>query len=248
MSTLELQPIPQMPALFILKTHTVVLADLHIGIEQELRNQGVHAPSQTNHLIASVLKLIDSYHPQDLIILGDVKHTIPSSRWEERSDVRLFLETIATQTTIHIVPGNHDGNLQQILPDSVILHASEGFTRDTIGFVHGHRWPDPQVLRSKYVILGHTHPTIQLTDRLGNKTSEPCWLRGRLLLEKLTRRYPEVTKSPEMIIMPAFHPLCGGLAANAEKLVGPLAGSLDLQNAEVYLIDGSFLGKLQDIH
>lgn len=47
--------------------------------------------------------------------------------------------------------------------------------------------------------------------------------------------------------MPAFNPLCGGIAANQEGITGPIGKIMDVKNAEVYLLDGSALGKVKDI-
>ena len=52
----EIQPILNEPALFIKSKKILVIADLHIGIESELREKGLNAASQTrnltNHLIS----------------------------------------------------------------------------------------------------------------------------------------------------------------------------------------------------
>ena len=45
-----LQPIPNNPALYIPDLKMLVIADLHIGIENELREYGVNASSQIKHL------------------------------------------------------------------------------------------------------------------------------------------------------------------------------------------------------
>ncbi|MFH1100868.1 MAG: metallophosphoesterase [Methanobacteriota archaeon] len=247
MTTQSLQPIPNEPALFLNTQRILVVTDLHIGIEHELRIQGLHIPSQTQALTHYLVSLIEKIKPLEVILLGDIKHNIPTSTREERHDVYRFLETLISYSTVHIVPGNHDGNIHKWVPEPVQIHPSDGFICGGTGFVHGHRWPREELMTCTQLLIGHTHPTIQLTDRLGYKTYEPCWLRGEFQQKKLEKRYPR-TPYPELIIMPAFHPLCGGVAANTEHLLGPLAGSLDIQKTHVYLIDGSHLGKVGDIH
>jgi metallophosphoesterase superfamily enzyme len=58
-------------------------------------------------------------------------------------------------------------------------------------------------------------------------------------------------KSPKLIIMPAFNDILGGLPLNrlGTSRMGPIlrSGSLDTANSEVYLLDGTFLGKLRSI-
>jgi metallophosphoesterase superfamily enzyme len=84
------------------------------------------------------------------------------------------------------------------------------------------------------------------TDRLGYKAFEPCWVKGKFIEDKLKEKYPDSTDS-EILVMPAFNPLCGGIAANQEGITGPIGKIMDVENAEVYLLDGSALGKAKDI-
>jgi putative SbcD/Mre11-related phosphoesterase len=241
----ELKPISNEPALLINKK-VLVVADLHIGIESELREQGINTASQTQTMTNRLIALCEKYKPKEIILLGDIKHNIPSSTIQERKDVRIFLETIQTYGIIHIIPGNHDGNLQQISPLNIIIHPSDGFVLDNLGFVHGHRWPSKEIMQCDQIIIAHTHPTIMLTDRLGHKNFEPCWIKGNFLDSKLKEKYPS-SASPKILIMPAFNPLCGGIATNQEGITGPIGKIMDVKNAEIYLLDGSALGKVKDI-
>ena len=57
---------------------------------------------------------------------------------------------------------------------------------------------------------------------------------------------------PELIIIPSFNELCGGVAFNEsldDDLLGPLfsSGAVDIDNAQVYLLDGTCLGALRHI-
>jgi len=49
------------------------------------------------------------------------------------------------------------------------------------------------------------------------------------------------------LVMPAFNPLCGGIAVNKEGIMGPIGKIMDIKNAQVYLLDGSSLGRVKDI-
>ena len=242
----EIQPIPNEPALFIKNKQILVVADLHIGIESQLREQGLHASSQTQKMIDQLLSICKKYKPKEIILLGDIKHNIPSATIQERRDVRNFLKLIEEFGTIHIIPGNHDGFIKKLSPDEIIIHPSDGFIIENVGFVHGHRWPSEEIMRCEQIITAHTHPTIMFTDRLGYRTFESCWIKGMFLKNKLKEKYPNSTY-PEILVMPAFNPLCGGLAANQEGITGPIGKIIDIKNAEIYLIDGTSLGRVKDI-
>lgn len=245
MKSSDIQPIPNEPALLIKEKKILVIADLHIGIERELREKGLQVSSQTKSMTKRLISLIKKYRPDEIVLLGDIKHNIPTSTIQERNDVKHFLETIQSYGSIHILPGNHDGNINKLLPSNILLHPSDGCVIEDIGFVHGHRWPREEVIQCEYVVLAHTHPTIMLTDRLGYKTYDSCWLRGSGNTT-LKERYPTVS-DPNIVVMPAFNPLCGGIAVNKEPIIGPFEKILNVKNANVYLLDGSSLGKVKDI-
>ncbi len=116
-----------------------------------------------------------------------------------------------------------------------------------MGFTHGHRWPSDEIIQCDQVIIAHTHPVIQLTDRLGYKTFEPCWLKTKTINDKLKEKYPDATDLG-ILVMPAFNPLCEGIAANTQGITGPIGKIMDIGNAQTYLLDGSSLGKIKDIH
>jgi putative SbcD/Mre11-related phosphoesterase len=242
----KLQPIIDEPAFLIKEKKLLVIADLHIGIESELRENGLQVPSQTNVMEQRLISLLETNTIHDIILLGDIKHNIPSSTIQERTDVNRFLNTIQTYGTLHVLPGNHDGNIHRLLPSAIKLHPSDGFVFEEIGFTHGHRNPNKEVMQCEQVVIGHTHPTVMLIDRLGYRTFEQCWLRSVPRSDILHEKYP-TSHTAQILVMPAFNPLCGGIAVNRDSLLGPFKSLIDIDNAEVYLLDGSSLGKVKDL-
>ena len=55
----------------------------------------------------------------------------------------------------------------------------------------------------------------------------------------------------EGILVPSFNELCGGAAVNdiRLKMLGPLVGEdvADLARADVHMLDGTYLGHLEDL-
>jgi putative SbcD/Mre11-related phosphoesterase len=242
----EIRPIPDEPALLLTEKKLLVAADLHIGIESELQQNGLHVPSQTNVMEQRLITLLTTYHIQDIILLGDIKHMIPSISIQERTDVKRFLRAIQSYATLHVLPGNHDGNIDRLLGPDTQLHPSDGFVFEGIGFTHGHRWATAEVMQCEQVVIGHSHPTVMLVDRLGYRTFEQCWMRCPPRFEKLKEKYP-TSRTTQVLIMPAFNPLCGGIAVNQEALLGPFGSLLDVDNSELYLLDGCSLGLVKNL-
>ncbi len=241
-----LQPLMDEPALLLKEKKLLVVADLHIGIESELRESGLQVPSQTKLMEERLTSLLSKNKVNDIIFLGDIKHTIPTSTIQERTDVKNFLAAIQSYSTVHILLGNHDGNIDRMLTPRIQLHPSEGCVFEGIGFTHGHRKPSPEIMRCDLVVIGHSHPTVMLMDRLGYRTFEQCWVRGPTKHDVLNEKYPDSSTS-QILLMPAFNPLCGGTAVNQDPLLGPFKSLFDVDNAEVYLLDGSSIGKVKDL-
>jgi len=102
--------------------------------------------------------------------------------------------------------------------------------------------------------MAHAHPTIQLKDKFGYSIIEPVWTRSRIYQDKIRKKYKvKKTGKLEVIIMPAFNRLLGGTPVNAkkgsDKLLGPLLKNdfVDIDNAELYLLDGSYLGVIKNL-
>ena len=247
MSPLTIRPIPQTPALFIKEKKMLVIADLHIGIENELQEQGLHVSSQLPQMWYIIRNLCNEYQPKMIVLLGDIKHTIPQTPFHEKKQLRTFFQELSNLTKVHVIPGNHDGNIQWYLPEEVILHDSDGVLFDSLGCVHGHRWPSESVMNASSLLLGHTHPTVLLQDRLKYESYESCWVKTRLDPEKTKEHYSTFNSQLELIVLPAFNPLCGGMAVNKDGLMGPLNTIINQEKSEFFLLDGSYLGTLKTL-
>ncbi len=256
MSNFEPEPLVNEPALTI--DRTLVLADLHIGIEYELSLSGINIPSQIDRRIARVLRLLDISEAERVVLLGDVKHTISKISKLEREDVPRFLRSIAELVEVDIIPGNHDAGLEYLIPRDtpfdVELHPSKGCRISDVGLMHGHTWPASELLSCRYVLMGHNHPAIRLVDPLGYPSTKPAWIRTYFVEDVFKKRHLNLESwaNSVVIIMPAFNELAGGIAFNEasyDTLVGPLFASraIMLEQAQAYLLDGTYLGTIEQL-
>lgn len=244
--SLSLEPIADMPALLMKERRTwVCVADLHIGIEVQLRLGGFNIPSQTPRMLSSLEELAG--HGSKLLILGDLKHRIPSVGYRENREIVPFMERLGRSfDTVALVSGNHDGGIASILPKSVQAAPGRGTLIENIGAFHGHVWPSETVMEADSIVMGHTHPSVLLVDSLGAKTNEKCWVRARLDKGVVAQRYKHCPK--ELVIVPAFNPLLTGTPVNSKhrSMIGPVFrnGLVDLKSMRIYLLDGTNLGNL----
>jgi putative SbcD/Mre11-related phosphoesterase len=230
------------------KERVLVATDLHLGLEYELLLGGVFIPSQTGHMLKRLQGTIARIRPDRLLLLGDIKHNVPRTSWQEKREVPDFLRRLATKVPVEIVPGNHDSNIADMAPAGVRIRSSSGFVHDEVGYFHGHTWPDKRILRSKMLVAGHLHPALRLKDPLGSFETHPVWARASLAPGEALEHYGFDCHC-QIIIMPAFNELCGGLPLNlpCEGPRGPLLTLIDIDRARIYLLDGTDLGLLSEI-
>lgn len=249
---LHVTPITDAPLLVVKRDLLVlVAADIHLGIEHELWLGGASIPSQTKQLLAKLLTYIDKIKPDRLVLLGDTKHNVPRTSWQERKEVPAFLSTLSCKVDVDIVPGNHDGGIKNLVPPEARIQPASGYILDNIGYFHGHTWPNEELLGQEKLITAHIHPTIRLTDPLGYSSMEQVWARTMISGDLLKKRYKNCkVDMAEMIILPAFNGLCGGYPLNVSpggKDRGPIPNMAKLDAARIYLLDGTDLGRLDGI-
>jgi len=244
---------------------TLVIADLHLGIEAELREKGINIGSQTEKLLERAIKCVKAAEPDVIVLLGDVKHAVPKISWMDRKEVPFFLAGLAEYAPVYVVKGNHDGHLNRLLPKAtepgrkpeheVSIKSTRGFLFDGVGYTHGHSWPVQDLFSAKYILIGHNHPRIKLASSQSRyRSTRSVWIRARCDYDAVKEQYPELRKSswndPWVIIMPAFNEICGGITFNAptKRLLGPIASKLlRLEDMEVYLLDGTYIGKAGEL-
>lgn len=236
---MKIFPIHNKPALLIKNDkNTMVIADLHIGIEEEIRKAGFNIPIQTQKLIDKIIKLCKKHRIENLVIVGDVKHEVPGISWQERRELPQFFEKIEKIGEVYLTIGNHDTGIKKFITKNIKVFDSKGFVLDNIGFFHGHAWPKKEVIESDCVVMAHLHSTIIFKDDFGGKVIYPCWIKAKFSEE--AKKYYDC--KGELIIMPAFNQLCGGTYYK-KKAVSPIISNklINIDSAKIYLLNGTFL-------
>jgi len=258
------------------KLTAMVIADLHIGWELALAQDGIHVPTQTPKLLKKLINLVAIYRPEKLVVLGDVKHTVARAETGEWRDVpEFFTELRKHVDEICIIRGNHDGNLEPLLPETVKFLPATGISLGDVGLFHGHQWLSSDLLRCRTLVMGHVHPVVAFRDPAGFRITRQVWVMLSCNRAKLTenlmrrhkmptepkksRRVESVPRQPvmQLFIMPSFNDFLGGRPLNTgrheniepERIVGPVLRSdaVNIDNAETYLLDGTYLGALSQL-
>jgi hypothetical protein len=226
----------------LLKGH-LVIADLHIGIEKEFLDDGIRVPKQLPKIEERIHAIIASTGAKKLVILGDLKHNIPNISWDEYRDIPPFIARLREEVEVTLVKGNHDGDIERILPGLEVLR-----TLEVGGHLLAHGHMKIEALDHKGIILAHNHPCISFRDRLGGVSKESAWIRARL--KKSVLGDLALEEGPEIVIMPAFNEILAETAVNTTKrLLGPIfkRGLVDIEMAEAVLLDGTHLGRIKDL-
>ena len=260
------------------KTRTLIISDPHIGWENALQEKGIHVPSQTPKILNKLIALLTKHNPDALLILGDVKFTVVATEMGEWHDIPDFFSELQRHVgDISIVRGNHDANLEPLLPEKVRILPATGTVIGDVGLFHGHKWPSPALLGCKTLVMGHVHPVVVFRDPSGFKLTRQVWIKAtcnsetlaKVLLQKqgikiestveatALKNFGIKLRTTEVFMMPSFNDFLGGRALNETRpgkegqatMIGPMlrSGTLDIDDAETYLLDGTYLGTLNQL-
>ncbi|MDN5846192.1 MAG: metallophosphoesterase [Candidatus Nitrosocosmicus sp.] len=201
-------PIYPHPILFIKTSgfkNFLTISDVHVGLEDKIRRNGILIDTKKN--IDESIMLLTNIHLEtgvkELIILGDLKSSIRIITRTEWDNVPYFLESLRKLFNIYVIPGNHDGNIKQLLPENINLMRSQGMEINNILFTHGHTLPRIGMNVEK-IIVGHLHPIFQKEGSIlhGNK----IWVKINLTKKDYSgNNRKQNARNIELIIMPHFN-------------------------------------------
>ena len=243
--------ITNQPAAFIQEEKALVIAELHLGLEHELFNKGITILPQREKFQEGIEKLFKLTKAKTLIILGDIKHKVPGMSIREERELPKFLEYLKEKFKLILVKGNHDADIEQIVPKGIKVYGSRGFRLGSYGFFHGHAWPSKKLLQCDHLFLAHLHPGIEFRDKFGFKITEQVWVKNKLDAKKVKKKYRlEKTGKLNVVVMPTFNKLLGSISLNKlleKEEPGIVAKLMDMEKSKIYLLDGTFLGYLKDL-
>lgn len=155
--------------IFLTRSGTLVLADLHLGKSAAFRAKGVPVPEGDTSLdLGRVLKLVRRHEARRLIFAGDLFHAPAGVTPEIKSSVLRLMKDAAIP--VILVVGNHDRKVSQFSggPERVTTFEPEP------GFKVVH---DPEDAGSEgFHLTGHWHPLVKIRDGKRTALRLPCFL------------------------------------------------------------------------
>jgi hypothetical protein len=225
----------------------LIVADLHFGIEADLAAHGLHFRSRSADRLERLLKTIDTADPDLLVLLGDIKHSIPSPTRQEYHEMPGILNAIRSRISLKVFPGNHDIGIERYLLDSE-LQPRDGAILDGVGYLHGHMYPSPH-LAGHLIVIGHHHPLFLLKDEIGCSLQTPAYLRAGLDTERLGMEpNQENTPPARVLFMPSFNEIAGyDIFHIINNPFSPLSRCMKKEEAEIILADGTYIGHISSL-
>jgi len=231
---------------------TLIIGDLHLGIEEAMNKEGILVPRfQFKDLVKRLEEMLRNAKPEIVVINGDLKHEFGTISKQEWNDVLNILDLISAYAKkIVLVKGNHDAILGPIarkqrveITDSyregniLVIHGhkkvADSYREGNILVIHGHK----KVALPKgieIIIIGHDHPAINLREGSRAETYK-CFLKGKF-------------NKKTLIVMPSLSAVTEGTDVLRYDLLSPYLHQ-DLKDFEVFIIaDKAYsFGKIKSI-
>jgi uncharacterized protein len=236
------------PALVIEREHRLlVVADTHFGIEADLASHGLHFRSRSAARLERLLRTIDLADPDELVLLGDIKHSIPTLTRQEYDELPSILTALRDRIPLRVFPGNHDVGIERFLTDGEIM-PRDGAVIDGVSYLHGHMYPSPG-LGGRLIVVGHHHPLLSIRDEVGCALQAPAYIRAGLDAGKLgLKPAMETGQVTRALFVPAFNEIAGyDILQIAKNPFSPVSRCMVHHETEIILADGTYIGSLKSI-
>ena len=237
------------PALLVEGDVCVLVAgDLHLGIESDLSQHGLHIRSRSRERKERLIACIEAADPELFVLLGDVKHNVPLTSRQEYRELPAILDAFRSKVPLRLLPGNHDPGIEKFFHEDEVLPRT-GALIDGVGYIHGHTYPDPS-LQGHLIIAGHHHPMVSIRDEVGCALRAPGYLLAPLddACLQFARAADTQGEETRVLFIPALNELAGyDIMRTVREPFSPLSRCIKAEQSEVFLADGTFLGPLSSL-
>ena len=209
-------------ALYLAKEKTLVISDMHIGMEEAMQKKGFLLPRFQLKDFEERLNRIFLNHAVDIAVFnGDLKHEFGSISATEWRNITSMLEFVGKHAKeIIIIKGNHDILLEPIAK-KLNINVRDYYKINDYFICHGDKLIENSDFDdSRVLIIGNEHAAISLR-KGGRKELYKCFLLGKF-------------RDKRLIAMPSFNSMTEGTDILQQEFIGPFLKQ-DLGNFDVYI-------------
>jgi metallophosphoesterase superfamily enzyme len=245
---LQTRIIPSKPALILEgEKKNLIVTDIHIGFESNMASNEIFIGknSTIHETIQELSDIIDSEKPDSVILLGDIKSSIKNISKNEWDEVPLFFKKTREKCDVILIPGNHDANIQRLVPDNITMISSTGMVEENILLTHGHTLPSENFSHVDKIIIGHLHPVFFQEDSIIN--GQRVWVSIKTDKENI---FPNKTGEIEITIVPSFNKYFYATHRKQyKKSISPIINKIkDISKAKIITLDGTIIGNESNIN
>jgi len=238
----KIRIVPSQPALMLEgKNRSLIITDLHIGFESSLFGNNIFVGKNTTiqETINCIEEILEKTKANSLILLGDVKSSIKSISKNEWNEVPLFFKKMSDKVETILVPGNHDANIQKLVPDEVTLVSSTGVVIENILLTHGHTVPSENFSNVDKIIMGHIHPVFFQDESVIN--GKRVWISIKVNKQQI---FSSASGEIEITIVPSFNKYFYSTHKKKyKKSISPILEKIKkIKSAKIITLDGTIIG------
>ena len=223
-------------AVFVEPLGMLVVADLQIGREEELRSHGhLVLDRELSSMKRRIAQALRQTGARRLLFNGDIKHEFARINRQEWTDILDLLDCFREKgIEIILVKGNHDNMLLPVARQRG-YELLDHFAEREFLFLHGHEVPGRETLEGvETVIIGHEHPALRVNDGVRHETVK-CFLVGPW-------------KRRTLIVLPSFSEATTGTDVLESSTLSPFLKKKEKMAAFVLVEDSALrFGTLKDI-
>lgn len=219
----------------------LIVTDIHIGFENTLASNEIFIGknTSTNETIEELSNIINSEEADALILLGDIKSSIKNISKNEWDEVPLFFNKIKQKCDIILIPGNHDANIQRLVPENISMISPIGMVEENILLTHGHTMPSENFSHIDKIIMGHVHPIFFQEDSVLN--GQRVWISLKTEKQNI---FPSESGDIEITIIPSFNKYFYATHKKKyKKSISPIIEKIKhVSSAKIITLDGTIIG------
>ena len=219
----------------------LIVTDIHIGFENSMVSNEIFIGknSSINETIQELSGIIDAENPDSIILLGDIKSSVKNISRNEWDEVPIFFEEIRKKCDVILIPGNHDANIQRLVPDNISMISSRGMVEENVLLTHGHTMPSENFSHVDKIIMGHLHPVFFQEDSVLN--GQRVWVSFRTEKENI---FPNRTGELEITVIPSFNKYFYATHRKKyKKSISPIIDKIkSVSTAKIVTLDGTIIG------